>query len=216
MANEVVRHGVMLMSSRSLFHGKLQKLLRHYTKYHIINRTTDNRRFLTVLPKLRTSIIFVSFTVPKLSKTRAARQTLTQQPSLQVVALSVFNRRDCCSHVIRTKTQKFLLGSSSVNSIVRTVSTIVSNKDCFDPRLLSSLAKQVHAHSSIPSRRLSIHRHRVLITIYHKLSGRRVTSRLFVSGHAISGRQTGVLRGANYGGATDLIICTVHGKVIRV
>lgn len=154
-----------------------------------------------------------------------------------IVVLAAFSLSRCIVTTVATKTSNFLLGSARPRALLGSVHAIFRNGTVVTPSTAGHLVRGVVRNSFVTAgineprgstaastassacasprlSRLASHRHRILVRVTRKLSGRRVTSGLFVDLPAIGARITRVLSGVGTHSHIRTIIFTCRGRLI--
>lgn len=119
---------VLLVDDHEIMREGMSALLRRYSEFEVVGQASDGRQALEMAEQLRPDIVILDVGMPNLNGIDAARQLLSSQPNVKIMALSTHSDGSVVAKMIRAGAAGYMLKESAFDELIEGLSALMKGK----------------------------------------------------------------------------------------
>ena len=126
---------VVLADDHLIFRQGIKKIIEDANGIRVVGEAGDGMELLNALKKIKTDMIILDISMPKLRGIEAAREIKKSWPDLKILILSMHKNPDHCYHAISAGADGYLIKENSDTELFLAIEMIRKNKLYLSPLL---------------------------------------------------------------------------------
>lgn len=207
---------IILVDDHSLFRNGLRGLLERSGKCRVVGEAGSGEEFLALLSGLEADVVFMDFSMPGLDGAQTTERALTLQPDLRIITLSMFGEENYYTRMVEAGARGFLLKDSQIDDVLEAIETVEAGGTYFSPRLLASLAGNLHAREDAGDEPLSSREREILLLVCRGLSNQEIADRLFISKRTVDKHRANILEKTGCKNTASLVVFAIRSGAVEL
>jgi two-component system, NarL family, response regulator LiaR len=146
---------VVLADDHHIVRAAFVKLLEKEPDIEVVGEAADTTSLMGVVKSLTPNVLLLDAHMPGGKVTAAAQAIRDEVPSVRILVLSAYERREYVIGLVRAGVAGYILKHDSPDMLVRAVRTVAMGEDWLSPRVVDILMKSMRAQEEPPKTRLS-------------------------------------------------------------
>jgi len=176
---------ILLADDHKIIRDGLRSLLEKETDMVVAGEAENGRKALQLTRKLNPDVIIMDVSMPDLNGIDAARQILSEQPGVKVVALSMHSEKQFVEGMLRAGVSGYLLKDTAFEELVKAIRIVCANKKYLSPDItdivLQDYLHPAAANDDKPDVLLTNREREVLQLIAEGRTTRKTADKLHIS-----------------------------------
>ncbi len=207
-----------LVDDHSLFREGLKFLL---SDLEFVNKIYEAENGASFIGKLRESpadIALLDIEMPVMNGIEATRQALKIQPSLKILALSMYSDESYYSSMIEAGASGFLLKNSNFSEVKKAVTDVCAGKNYFSLPILQSISSRINKKTTNNrnENELTDRETEVLFYICKGLSNQEIAEELDISKRTVDKHRENLLQKTQSKNTANLVIYAIKNGYFNI
>ena len=212
---------ILLADDHELVRRGLRTLLESQPGLEVCGEAANGRVAVEMSRKLSPDIVVMDVSMPELNGFEAARQILSKQPKVEVLALSMHESQQIVVDVLEAGARGYVLKSDAGSELVAAVEALKKHEFFFSNRLASSV-KNLDQYAMRRRRGpvklpgvLTTREREILQLLAEGCTNKEVASRLGISVKTAETHRAHVMRKLNVDTVADLVRYAIRNGLIQ-
>jgi DNA-binding NarL/FixJ family response regulator len=211
---------IILADDHTIIRSGLRLLLEQQTDFKVVAEASDGREAVAMVALHHPDIAILDIGMPELNGIEATRRIAAENPSTQVVILSMHSDEGYVLRALKAGARAYILKNSAEADLIRAVRSVADGKSFFSPviskMLLEDYVRQIRDKQVEDSYDLLTPREReVLQLIAEGKTNKEVANILHLSVHTVDAHRGNILQKLNLHGIPELILYAVRKGIIQ-
>lgn len=213
--NPVIR--IILVDDHEIFRGGLRMVINKLGYAKVVGEANDGQEFLKLIETVETDLVLMDIEMPNMNGIEATRLAMEKQPSLKIIALTMFKEDAYIQSMMDAGVKGFLIKNISKEVLDRALQAVYNGKTYYSEELWDYFTKAVskeekpEAEINITPRELE-----VLEWLAEGLSNKEIADRMFVSERTIVGHKSNLMAKTNCKNTVALLAYAIKNKLIEI
>ncbi|RUA30651.1 MAG: DNA-binding response regulator [Bacteroidetes bacterium] len=208
---------IAIVDDHEIFRNGLKMVL---SKLKIINNIYEAEDGIDFISKLKTNkidIVLMDIEMPRMNGIEATKEALKIQPSLQVIALSMFQDDEYIQSMIDAGVKGFLIKNINKEILCKAISSVSEGKVYYSEELWEFFTKKMNAlQNASPSINFTKREIEILELLYDGMTNKEIADKLFISERTVIGHKSNLLSKTGCKNAIGLISYALKNKIIEI
>ena len=187
------------------------KLMLSNTDFEIIGASNSATKALQEIVELQPNIVISDISMPEMTGVELVRRLKTQNPSLKVLMLSMFDNPTLLDDLMASNISGFVLKDKGKDDLIYALEQISKGQIYFSPEIMQHL---LSVRKEITAPRLTLREIEIIRLLDEGLNSGQMAERLFISENTIETHRRNILRKTDTHSATELLRYARHTKMI--
>jgi two-component system response regulator NreC len=211
---------ILIADDHVIIRSGLRLLLEQQPDFKVVAEANDGREALQMVSKYHPEVAILDIGMPQLNGIEATRQIVAEEPSTQVVILSMHADEGYVLRALKAGAKAYIVKNSAEADLIRAVRSVAEGKSFFSPviskMLLEDYVRQVREKKVEDSYDLLTPREReVLQLVAEGRSNKDVANILNLSLHTVETHRGNILEKLGLHGVPELILYAVRKGIIQ-
>lgn len=189
---------IILADDHKVIREGIEALLEKQRDIEVLATAGDGRTAVRLARELSPDVVIMDVNMPELNGIEAARQIISENSKVRVIALSMYSDRQFVGEMLKAGASGYMLKDCDSGELVSTIHAVVKNEICLNPGIATEVIKEniYHAHG-VNSSAFSVltGRGREVLQLYAEgKSTKEIAARLCVSVKAIEKHRQQIMR----------------------
>ncbi len=208
---------IIIADDHQLFRNGLKMLLESVPGFEIAGEASNGEEFLQVLKNSPADIALMDINMPEMDGIEATRQGLKLDPSISVIALSMYGEEEYYYKMVDAGAKGFILKDSDISEVKEAIQTVKRGGSYFSQELLYHVIQKIkHRENEAKSANLSKREKEILLKICEGLSNQEIAESLFISKRTVDKHRANLLGKTNSKNTASLILFAIKNKLIEI
>ena len=208
---------VFLVDDHSLFREGLKFLLSDLDLIHEIYEAENGAQFIEKLKKTPADMALLDIEMPVMNGIEATRQALVVQPSLKIIALSMYSDESYYSSMIEAGVSGFLLKNSNFAEVKKAITDVSAGKNYFSLEILQSILTRMNRKKADqPNNELTDRETEILFYICKGLSNSEIAENLTISKRTVDKHRENLLQKTQSKNTANLVIFAIKNGYFNI
>jgi len=203
----------MIVEDHDLFRSGLKRAIDEIKNLELVGEAENGAVFLELLKETRPDIILMDIKMPVMDGIEATEQALKIDPSLKIIALTIFGEEEFLYTMIQKGIFGFMLKSTSINELGRAIQQVSNGQQYFSPEISGMLVKKIKDSSSVPLH-LTNKEKTILRLLCKGLSSSEMAKELFLSKRTVEGYRAKLLQKTEQANTLNLVIYALKHNLV--
>lgn len=206
-----------LTDDHSLFREGLKFLLSNIDFIEEVYEAENGQQFIDLLKHQPADIALLDIEMPVMNGIMATRQALQIQPSLKIIALSMYSDESYYSSMIKAGASGFLLKNSSFAEVKRAITDVSEGKSYFSIEVLQSILNRMNRRSPEETdQKLTEREIEILFHICKGASNAEIADVLSISKRTVDKHRQSLLNKTHSGNTVNLVIYAIKNGYFSI
>lgn len=208
---------IILVDDHQLFRNGLKILLDGFPEFEVAAEASNGNDFLSIIKNTTADVVLMDINMPEMDGIDATRKGLKINPSLNIIALSMYGEEEYYYKMMDSGAKGFLLKDSDISEVKEAILTVKKGGNYFSQELLYHVIQKIkHRESESKSANLSKREKEILIKICEGLSNQEIAENLFISKRTVDKHRANLLGKTNSKNTASLILFAIRNKLIEI
>lgn len=209
---------IYLVDDHSLFREGLKFLLSDLEFVNNIYEAENGASFIDKLRESPADIALLDIEMPVMNGIEATRQALKIQPSLKILALSMYSDESYYSSMIEAGASGFLLKNSNFSEVKKAVADVCAGKNYFSLPILQSISSRINKKTTtnLNEHELTDRETEVLFYICKGLSNQGIAEELAISKRTVDKHRENLLQKTQSKNTANLVIYAIKNGYFNI
>ena len=176
---------ILLADDHKIIRDGLRSLLEKETDMVVAGEAENGRKALQLTRKLDPDVVIMDVSMPDLNGMDAARQILSEQPGVKIVALSMHSEKLYVEGMLKAGVSGYLLKDTAFEELVKAIRVVCAGKKYLSPDI-TDIVLQDYLHPAAttddqPAISLTTREREVLQLIAEGRATRQIADKLHIS-----------------------------------
>jgi len=208
---------IIIADDHQLFRNGLKILLNSFPEFEVTGEASNGKEFLELLKTVQADIALMDINMPEMDGIEATRKGIKINPSVSVIALSMYGEEEYYYKMVDAGAKGFLLKDSDISEVKEAILTVVKGGSYFSQELLYHVIQKIkHREQETKSANLSKREREILAKICEGLSNQEIAEALFISKRTVDKHRANLLGKTNSKNTASLILFAIKNKLIEI
>ncbi len=206
---------VILVDDHALFRGGLRGLLERSGKVEVVGEASDGDEFLELIESTPADVVFMDFSMERVSGDEATRRALQSYPDLKVITLSMFGEEGYYYRMVTAGAKGFLLKNSDIREVMFALDCVAQGGEYFSQELLDSITQGLHSLSrDSDEETLSARESEILLGVCRGQSNQEIADELYISKRTVDKHRANIMEKTGCKNTASLVIYAIKNKLV--
>ncbi len=208
---------IIIVDDHEIFRSGLRMVINKLGYAKVVGEAGDGQEFLKLIETVETDLVLMDIEMPNMNGIEATRLAMERQPSLKIIALTMFKEDAYIQSMMEAGVKGFLIKNISKDVLDRALQAVYNGKTYYSEELWDYFTKAVtkeekpEAEINITPRELE-----VLELLAEGLSNKEIADRMFVSERTIVGHKSNLMAKTNCKNTVALLAYAIKNKLIEI
>lgn len=208
---------IIIADDHQLFRNGLKILLNTFPEFEVTGEASNGKEYLELLKTAQADIALMDINMPEMDGIEATRRGIKTNPSVNVIALSMYGEEEYYYKMVDAGVKGFLLKDSDISEVREAILTVVKGGSFFSQELLYHVIQKIkHRELETKSANLSKREREILVKICEGLSNQEIAETLFISKRTVDKHRANLLGKTNSKNTASLILFAIKNKLIEI
>jgi DNA-binding NarL/FixJ family response regulator len=208
---------IIITDDHQLFRNGLKILLNSFPEFEVTGEASNGKEFLDLLKIVRADIALMDINMPEMDGIDATRKGLKINPSINIIALSMYGEEEYYYKMVDAGARGFLLKDSDISEVKEAILTVMKGGSYFSQELLYHVIQKIkHREQETKTANLSKRETEILGKICEGLSNQEIAETLFISKRTVDKHRANLLGKTNSKNTASLILFAIKNKLIVI
>jgi DNA-binding NarL/FixJ family response regulator len=208
---------IIIADDHQLFRNGLKILLNSFPEFEVIGEASNGEEFLRLIKTINADIALMDINMPEMDGIDATRKGLKINPSINIIALSMYGEEEYYYKMVDAGAKGFLLKDSDIYEVKEAILTVIKGGSYFSQELLYHVIQKIkHREHENKSANLSKREKEILMKICEGLSNQEIAEALFISKRTVDKHRANLLGKTNSKNTASLILFAIRNKLIEI
>jgi two-component system, NarL family, response regulator NreC len=210
---------VILADDHQVLRESLSVILDQDPGIKVVGQAENGREVVRLCPQLKPDIVVMDINMPELNGVEATRQILIDQPSIQVIMLSMSATKEHIYQAFQAGVRGYLIKESSVMEVIDAIKAVSEGKRYISSQLTDTVIddyfiKRNGEEHTNPLDRLSSRERQILQLVAEGKSSKAIAELLNLSVSSVSTYRSRLMKKIGLNDLTELIKFAVEYGII--
>ncbi len=211
---------ILIADDHALVRQGLRTTLEAHEGWHICGEADTGRKAVKLTQQLSPDVVVMDITMPELNGLDATRQILKNNPSTEVLILTMHESEPLMAEVIEIGARGFILKSDTTRLLVAAVEALSAHKPFFTGKMseiMLSLLKpgEMTIHSQKFNDCLTPREREVIQLIAEAKTNKDIATHLGISVKTVDAHRTNIMRRLNMHAVQELVRYAIRNNIIE-
>jgi DNA-binding NarL/FixJ family response regulator len=208
---------IIITDDHQLFRNGLKILLNSFPEFEVTGEASNGKEFLDLLKIVPADIALMDINMPEMDGIDATRKGLKINPSINIIALSMYGEEEYYYKMVDAGARGFLLKDSDISEVKEAILTVMKGGSYFSQELLYHVIQKIkHREQETKTANLSKRETEILGKICEGLSNQEIAETLFISKRTVDKHRANLLGKTNSKNTASLILFAIKNKLIEI
>lgn len=213
MENSLVK--IIIVDDHEIFRSGLRMVLRKLDYVEIVGEAANGQECLDLLRRVVCDIVLMDIEMPIMSGIDATKIAVKENPSLKVIALTMFTEDDYVQSMIDAGVAGFLVKNINKDTLDKAITIVAHGGNYYSEELFKFFTRKVQ-----PKDTLKIHftarEKEILQLLSEGLSNKEIAEVLYISERTVVGHKSNMLAKTGCKHAIGLLAFALRNKLVII
>ncbi len=208
---------IAVVDDHHIFREGLRLVLQQINNLDIVYDTHSGNDFLAYIQKHPVDVAIVDILMPELTGVELTQKLIKLNPSMKVIALTMFSDLEHYSQMMTAGASGFLVKSASKEELYQAIKIVYKGGNYFSQEILKKLATQsVYKQKLIQRSHLTPREKEILKLLCSGKTTSEISEQLFISFKTVETHRTNIFKKADVHNIAELIIWAIKHHYFSV
>ncbi len=210
-----------IVDDHKIFRNGLKLLLKEIPGVEIIGEASNGKEFIEKIKNNIPSIVFMDIKMPLMNGIEATKKALNIYPSINIIALSMFNDYEYLEEILDAGAVGYMLKNIGKADLENAINNIKEGRGYFCDNMIMVATKKVKKIKEDNEKqkiikKLSKRELEVLELICKGLSTKDIADTLNVSPRTIDGHRNNMIKKTGFNNTTALVSFAINNNIVNI
>jgi DNA-binding NarL/FixJ family response regulator len=213
-----VKKKVIIVDDHDMFRAGVKVLLNNTKSIEVVAEARNGKEFLETLDKHTPDAVLMDISMPVMDGIEATRQGLTINPSLKILALSMYGDEEYYFKMVRAGVKGFVLKSSGISELEKAIIEVSNDGNYFSNELLLQIISNFNDENINKETKplLTKREIEVLKLVVTGLSNNEIAEKLNISVTTVKSHRANLLNKTMCNNSASLIMYAIKHKIVEI
>jgi len=212
---------LVLADDHEIYRDGLKIMLRKQAGIEVVGEAANGKELIALTQRLNPDIILTDIVMPVMDGIEATRQLKRQYPSINIIALSMFDQDNLIIEMLESGAKGYLLKNADKAEIIEAIKSVFRDVPYYCRSTSVKLARMI-AHSKFnpynPAERPSFSDKEVEIIrlICREYTNKEIGQQLFLSARTVEGYRVKILEKMQVKSTAGIVIYAIRNGMFRL
>jgi len=209
---------VVIVDDHTLFRDGLKLILNNASETEVVGEASNGKEFLNQSAKYENTIVLMDIEMPVMNGIEATRLAVESNPTIKIIALSMFDDYEYYYQMIEAGAKGFLLKNAEMEEVLQAIKQVAHGENFFSQELLLSVVKSMSELKGAQNKmdNLSEREIEVLHLICKGYSNQEIADKLFLSKRTVDKHRANILEKTGTKNTASMVMYAIKNKLIRI
>ncbi|MBN1820158.1 MAG: response regulator transcription factor [Prolixibacteraceae bacterium] len=209
---------ILIVEDHKFFRMGLKMTLEDFDFVEKVIEATNGKEFLEIIKYGFPDLILMDINMPEMDGIEATKLALSENPDLNIVALSAFGEEEHLQKMLQAGIKGFLLKSIEPEGLKHALKVILSGKSFFSEELLPYFTDKYLRKITAQEDNFSITRREleVLMLIAQGFSSKEIADKMAITPRTVEGHKANLISKTGSKSTLELLIFSIKNKLISL
>ena len=207
---------VMLVDDHDIFRKGLHTILSRVKHIRILAEAENGRSFLESMKSQRPDVVLMDVRMPIMDGIEATRSALRIDPSVRIIALSMFGEEEYLHSMLDAGASGFLLKNIKKAELVLAIDRVANGQSYYSPELLPFFTRKFVSPTQEQEQYFTPREVEVLQLIAKGMTSQEIGDALFISKRTVEGHKANLIAKTGSKNVLDLLIYSVKHDLVQI
>ena len=209
---------VYIVDDHDMFREGVKVLLNSSDTIEIIGESRNGLEFLDKIETISPDVVLMDISMPIMDGIEATRKAIEINPSLNIMALSMYGDEEYYYKMVNSGVKGFVLKSSGINELENAIKEVAKGQSYFSAELLRQIIVNINKEKveslKTDNQLLSQREIEVLTQISNGLSNEEIADKLNISITTVKSHRANLLAKTGCNNTASLVMFAIKNKLI--
>ena len=130
-----MKHDVLIVDDHQMIRESISSLLRKYSDFRVIGQAAEGAQAIQEVAELKPDVVILDINLPQVSGPEAAREMLSLQPTLKILAVSIYSDRPLIDSMIQSGAAGFILKDFLFEELIAGMNAVTNGRRFYCSKL---------------------------------------------------------------------------------
>ena len=207
---------VFIVDDHEMFRDGVKMLLAKNNSFEIVGEASNGKECVEKLPE-NTDIILMDILMPTMDGIEATQKIMASNPSMKIIALSMFGEQEYYYKMIHSGVKGFVLKEAGSRELEEAIKAVQHGQNFFSQELLRNIIVTLsNKNSKKPDHDFTNREIEVLQLICSGWTNKEIAEKLHISVRTVENHKSNLLQKTNSKNTISLIIFAIKNEVVKV
>lgn len=207
---------VFIVDDHEMFRQGVKMLLGNSDYFKVIGEAANGLECLEKLPQ-EVDIVLMDILMPEMDGIETTQKLLDKDPSLRIIALSMFGEQEYYYKMIHSGVKGFVLKEAGSKELEEAIKTVYGGQNFFSQELLRNIIvsltekKESTSDNEFTQREIEVLQH-----ICSGWTNKEIAEKLHLSVRTVENHKASLLQKTNSKNTVSLIIYAIKNEVVKI
>jgi DNA-binding NarL/FixJ family response regulator len=208
---------IIIVDDHEIFRSGLRMVINKLGYARVVGEAGDGLEFLKLIETVETDLVLMDIEMPNMNGIEATRLAMEKQPSLKIIALTMFKEDAYIQSMMEAGVKGFLIKNISKDVLDRALQAVYNGKTYYSEELWDFFTKAVSKEEKAADEiNITPREQEVLELLAEGLSNKEIADRMFVSERTIVGHKSNLMARTNCKNTVALLAYAIKNKLIEI
>jgi DNA-binding NarL/FixJ family response regulator len=208
---------IIIVDDHEIFRSGLRMVINKLGYARVVGEADDGLEFLKLIETVETDLVLMDIEMPNMNGIEATRLAMEKQPSLKIIALTMFKEDAYIQSMMEAGVKGFLIKNISKDVLDRALQAVYNGKTYYSEELWDYFTKAVSKEEkTVDEINITPREQEVLELLAEGLSNKEIADRMFVSERTIVGHKSNLMAKTNCKNTVALLAYAIKNKLIEI
>lgn len=208
------KNRIMLVDDHEIFRKGLMMTISNFRHSEVVAEAEDGSEFLERFEQVNPDMVLMDIEMPVMGGIVATRIALERNPSLKIVALSMFGEDRFIEEMIAAGAKGYLIKNISKQNLDRAMKVISEGKNYYSEELWAYFSKKLTSREL--DDKFSKRELEVLDLVCRGMTNEEIAGKLFISERTVIGHKSKLISKTDSKNTLQLISYAIRNHIVEI
>lgn len=210
---------LVIADDHEIFRDGLAMMLSKQQDIQLIGQAENGRQLTSLVRELQPDVVMTDVKMPVMDGIEATRALLSENPDLQIIALSMFDEENLIVDMLEAGAKGYLLKNADKQEILDAIHSVYQGKPYYCHHTTSRLASLISKSKFNPYRKkdplvFTDREKEIIRLICQQLTAQEIADKVFLSKRTVEGHRTKILEKMNVKNTAGVVIYALRHRLV--
>ncbi len=213
---------LIIADDHEIYRDGLKIMLRKQAGIEVIGEASNGKELIALTQRLRPDIILTDIVMPVMDGVEATRQLKLQYPSINIIALSMFDQDNLIIEMLESGARGYLLKNADKSEIIEAIKSVFKDVPYYCRSTSVKLARMI-AHSKFNPYNKTAERPsfsdkevEIIRLICRECTNKEIAQQLFLSARTVEGYRVKILEKMHVKSTAGIVIYAIKNGMYKL